>query len=180
MKKLTVLLEIISVLGALASILWLFLKPGPDAFAASLVALAAIFAIGVDAQIKLSKVLDESLSKRILSIQEIRNVTDNIPRLTANELFKKLRSDNEFLTSFTSRFLRIFGLRKELIPIIEPELVNLIDNELEPLFDIGVGRYTLKEGKLKRFATLAVQLAEMVRDIENKLTREHRKRFGLR
>jgi len=180
MKKVTILVEIISTMGALASILWLFLAPGPEPFAASLIALAAILGIGVQAQVKLSKVLDESLSERLLSIQEIRKVTDNIPRVTANELLNKLESDNEFLTSFTARLLRIFGLRRELIPIIEPELISLIDNKLEPLFNIGIGNYTLKKGKLKQFAAIAVELAEMVRAIENKLTQEHRKRFDFR
>jgi hypothetical protein len=178
MKKVTILVEVISTLGALASILWLFLAPGPEPFAASLIALAAILGIGVQAQAKLAKVLDESLSERLLSIQEIRKVTDNIPRVTANELFKKLKDDKEFLGSFTSRLLRVFGLRRELVPVREPELINLIDNELEPLFDIGVGQYSLKEGKLKQFATLAVKLTEMVRTFEAKLMEEHRKRFN--
>ena len=177
MKKVTILVEIISTISAFASILWLFLAPGPEPFAASLVALTAILGIGVQAQVKLAKALDESLSERLLSIQEIRKVTDNIPRVTGDELFIKLQNDNEFLSSFTSRLLRIFGLRRELIPVIEPELINLIDDELEPLFNIGVGNYSLKNDKLKQFAMVAVKLAEMVRAIENKLTQEHRKRF---
>jgi hypothetical protein len=104
-------------------------------------------------------------------------VTSDIPRLSANELFNKLENDKEYLKSFTYRLLRIFGLRRELIPTIEPELVRLIDDDLEPLFDIEVGRYTLKKGKLKKFASLAVKLAKMVREIEEELTEEHRKRL---
>jgi len=177
MKKVTILVQIISTLGALATILWLFLAPGPEPFAASLVALTVILGIGVQAQVKLAKVLDESLSERLLSIQEIWKITNSIPRVSANELFMKLKNDNEFLTAFTHRFLRIFGLRRELIPVIEPELINLIDDELEPLFNIEVGRYFLKESKLKQFALVSIKLADMVRVIENKLTQEHRKCF---
>ena len=95
-------------------------------------------------------------------------------------MLKKLKSDDEFLTSFTFRLLRIFGLRRELIPVIEPELISLIDDGLEPLFNIEVGKYSLKDGRLDQFATLAVELAEMVRAIEKKLTLEHRKRFDFR
>jgi len=177
MKKVTILVEIISTLSAFAAVLWLFLAPGPEPFVASLVALSAILGIGVRVQVKLARALDESLSERLLSIQEIRSVTDNIPRVTANELFLKLKNDNEFLSSFTSRLLRIFGLRRELIPVIEPELISLIDDELEPLFNIEVGRYFLKKNELEQFAIVAFKLAETVREIENKLTQEHRKRF---
>jgi hypothetical protein len=56
MKKLTILVEIVSTIGAFASILWLFLDPGPEPFAASLVALFVILGIGVRAQMQLAKV----------------------------------------------------------------------------------------------------------------------------
>ena len=177
MKKLTILVEIVSTIGAFASILWLFLDPGPEPFAASLLALVVILGIGVRAQVQLAKVKDESLSERLLAIQEIMKVTSDIPRLTTNQLFNKFKNDKEFLRSFTSRLLRIFGLRRELIPMIEPELIRLIDDELEPLFDIEVGKYTLKNSKLKKFASFAVKLAQMVREIEKNLVEEHRNRL---
>jgi hypothetical protein len=135
-----ILAEIISTLGALGSILWLFLAPGPEPFVASLVSLGVILGIGVQAQVKLAKALDESLSERLRTIQEIRKVTENIPRVTADELLKKLKTDDEFLISLTMRLARIFGLRRELIPTIEPELINLIDDEFEPLFNLEVGK----------------------------------------
>ena len=115
---------------------------------------------------------------KLTAIQEIMKVTSDIPRLTTNQLFNKFKNDNDFLRSFTNRLLRIFGLRRELIPMIEPELIRLIDDELEPLFDIEVGKYTLKNGKLKKFASLAVKLAKMVREIEKNLVEEHRNRLN--
>ncbi len=177
-KKATILVEVISTLGALASILWLFLDPGPEPFAASLVCLAVILGIGVQAQAKLAKILDESLSERLHSIQEIKQVVDNIPRATVDELFKKLSNDEELRKSLTSRLVRLFGLRRELIPYLEPELINLIDDKFEQFYIIEVGKYTFRAEKIHEFAIFAVKIAEMVRVIEKKLTEEHRKRLG--
>jgi hypothetical protein len=178
MEIIITLIQIISILGALASIFSLYLTPGPVPFGASIVAVGAIVAIGARAQSKLANVLDESLSERLRSIQEIRKVTINIPRVTADELLKKLKDDVSFLNSLEGRLARIFGLRRELTPIIEPELVSLIDDELEPLFNLEVGTCSLKRDKLKQFALVAVKLDERVRTIEIKLGKEYRKRFG--
>ncbi len=177
MKRLSILVKIISILGAYASIIWLFFEPGIEIFIVSISALTTIIGFAVPAQVKLAKVLDEYISKRLLSIKKIRKVTNSIPRVTENELFIKLENENAFCSSLTSRLVRIFGLRRELIPIIEPELISLIDDELEPLFNIGVGKCTLKDDKLKQFAVVALKLYEMVQVIENKLVQKHRKRF---
>ena len=179
MKKLTILVEIISTIGAFASILWLFLDPGPEPFAASLAALVVILGIGIRAQVQLSKIQDESLSERLLAIQEVMKVTTDIPRLTESQLLLKFKNDDEFLKSFTYRMLRIFGLRRELIPIMEPEIVSLIDEELEPLFDIEVGKYTLKEEKIKEFASVTIKLDKIVRRLEKELTKERRNRLNI-
>jgi hypothetical protein len=176
--KSTILVEVISTLGALASILWLFLDPGPEPFAASLVCLAVILGTGVQAQVKLAKIQDEALSERLNSIREFMQVTDDIPRAPADELLKKLGSDEKFRKSLTLRLVRLFGLRRELIPYLEPELIDLIDDEFEQFYIIGVGLYTFKNEKLHEFAIFAEKLAKTVRGIEKKLTEEHRKRFG--
>ena len=177
-KKISILVEVVSTLGALASILWLFLDPGPEPFAASLVCVAVILGTGVQAQIKLAKIQDETLSERLNSIREIMQVTNDIPRVSATELFKKLEDDEEFRNSLTRRLVRLFGLRRELIPYLEPELINLIDEEFEQFYVTGVGLYTFKKEKLNEFAVFVEKLANTVRGIEKKLTDDYRKRVG--
>ena len=176
-KKATILVEVVSTLGALASILWLFLDPGPEPFAASLVCLAVILGIGVQAQVKLAKIQDEPLLERLNSIREIMQVIHDIPRTSADELFKRLDGDEEFRNSLPRRLVRLFGLRSELIPHIEPELIDLIDNELEQFYIIGVGLYTFKKEKLHEFSIVAEKLVSIVWEIEKKLTEEYRIRF---
>jgi hypothetical protein len=176
-KKATILVEIISTLGALASILWLFLDPGPEPFAASLVCLAVILGIGVQAQIKLSKIQDDALSERLSSIREFIHAIDDIPRLTAEELEVKLKNDSELCKSLTSRLVSIFGLRREYIPYIEQELIDLIDNEFQQFYDIGVGSYKFNKEKIHEFAIFSEKLAKTVRDVEKKLIADYRKRF---
>ena len=176
-EKTSILAEVISTLGALASILWLFLDPGPEPFAASLVCLAVILGTGVRSRIKLAKMQDETLLRRLNSIREIMQVTDDIPRIPADELLTKLNNDERFCKSLTSRLVRLFGLRRELIPFLEPEIIDLIDNEFEPFYSIGVGLYTFNDEKLHEFSVLAVKLAITVKEVERKLTEEHRKRF---
>ncbi|MBC8434327.1 MAG: hypothetical protein H8D96_20655 [Desulfobacterales bacterium] len=175
--KAAILAEVISTIGALASILWLFLDPGPEPFAASLVCLAVILGIGVRSQVKLAKMQDDALLERLNSIREIMQVTDDIPRIPADELLTKLNSDEKFCKSLTLRIVRLFGLRRERIPFLEPEIIDLIDNEFEPFYSIGVGLYTFKSEKLHEFSVFAVKLANTVRELERKLTEEHRKRF---
>lgn len=171
------LAEIISTLGALASIFWLYLDPGPEPFAASLLCVSVVLGIGVQAQVKLSKILDSELEKRLNAIKEFIYVIDDIPRLPIGELINKLEDDKEFSKSLTLRMVRIFGLRRECIPYIEPKLIDLIDNEFEQFYDIGVGSYVFKTTKLQQFAVFSEKLARKVREIENNLTIEHRKRF---
>lgn len=105
-------------------------------------------------------------------------VTNNIPRVPAGELFTKLSNDEDFCNSLTSRLVRLYGLRRELIPYLEPELIDLIDNEFEQFYTIGVGLYTFKNEKLHEFSVLTEKLTKTVRGIEKKLTDEHIKRFG--
>lgn len=176
-KKATILVEIISTLGALASILWLFLDPGPEPFAASILCVSVILGIGVNAQLKLSRIQDSELIERLNAIKEFMQVIDDIPRLTTITLIDKLESDIVFSNSLTSRMVRLFGLRRECIPHVDPEIIDLIDNEFEQFYDIGVGSYVFKKDKLHEFALFAEKLTKKIREIENNLTIEHRKRF---
>jgi hypothetical protein len=68
----------------------------------------------------------------------------------------------------------MFGLRNELIPFIETEFIDLIDNRLEPLFIIENGTYTFREEKIEEFANFAADARSLVVSIENKLTTEYR------
>ena len=180
MKTATILPEIISALGAFASILWLFINPGWEPFVVSLVTSLAILGVAIRAQLKLARVLDESLLQRLQSIQEIRKVTDFIPKTTAESLLNKLSTDANYLRRFSSIIQRLFGLRRELIPNLEPDLVTLIDNELEPLCAIESGGHEIKSEKLQELSILAIKLSEVVRLAEHKLTQEHRERFGIK
>ncbi len=177
-KKNIFLVEVISTLGALASILWLFLDPGPEPFAASIVCLGIILGTGVQARVKLAKIQDDALTERLNSIREFLQVTDNIPRVSADELFENLENDKEFCKSLTSRLVRLLGLRRELIPYIEPELINLIDGEFVGFYNIKVGTYNFKNEKLREFSIFAEKIAKTVKEIEKRLTEEHRKQIG--
>jgi hypothetical protein len=177
-KKTTILVEVISTLGALASILWLFLDPGPEPFAASLVCLAAILGTAVQAQVKLAKIQDEALTERLNSIREIIRVVDNIPRVSADGLFRTLDNDKEFRNSLIHRLVRLFGLRRELIPYVEPELITMIDDEFEKFFVVRAGSYNFRDEKLQEFAIFSEKLSKTVREIEKQLIEEHRKRVA--
>lgn len=178
MNKAAIVTDALSVSAALITVLWLYLDPGPEPFVASLASLVAILVIVIQAQVKLAKVQDESLSKRLHSIQEIRRVIDDIPRVDRGELYYKLFNNDDLCNSLTSRLVRLFGLRRELIPYLEQELVDLIDNEFEQFYVIEVGHYTFRKEKLYEFAVCVDKLAKVVREFEKKLTDEHRKRFG--
>jgi hypothetical protein len=176
-KKITILLEIISVAGALASILWLFLDPGPEPFAASLVTLGVILGIAVQAQIKLSKAIDESLEYRLNALREIISIVDNIPKVSIYDLSAKLYTDAEYCKQLASRLVRLFGLRRELIPYLEPEFINLIDNELAQLYVIELGTYTFKNDMVHKLIDFCEKVTKFVQTTEMKLTKEYRSRF---
>jgi len=178
MKKATILVPVISSLGAMASMGWFFLDPGLEPFVAGLVCLTAVLVESVNAQIRLTKLQDEDLSKRLDSIRELKQVVDDIPRGSADELLKKLDGDTELCRSLTSRMVRLFGLRRELIPNLEPELIDLIDHEFEKFYIVEVGHCTFRRERLHEFAVFAEKITGVVRAIEKSLTDEHRKRFG--
>lgn len=112
---------------------------------------------------------------RFESLRQIRAVTANIPPdLSAEELEEKLLWDEDFRQQLVHRLVRLFGLRNELIPYIETEIVKLIDTQLEPLFTIENGSYTLKSNKLPEFAAAVVQIRHTVAAGEQRLLKEYR------
>jgi hypothetical protein len=59
----------------------------------------------------------ELLEKQFEAFRELRQVSDDIPREPAgDELIVYLKSQPELLNSLKNRILRIFGLRRELVP----------------------------------------------------------------
>jgi hypothetical protein len=120
--------------------------------------------------------LGPNLSK-FESLREIKSVTSNIPPdLDETELGNKLTVDPDFLGKLSGRLVRLFGLRNELIPFIEPEIVELIDRQLQPLYKIENGSYTFKPDKISELATFAHKARLLVTAIEEKLMNEYRER----
>lgn len=178
MKKVTILAEVVSIVAGLTSIFWLYFDPGLEPLVVCLGAFAAIVGIAVSAQNKLSKALDDSLTRRLRAVQEVKRIVDNIPRLSREELFERLSSDPQFRRGLTSRLVRLLGLRTELVPYIEPGIADLIDREFEPLFVVELGKYTFRDEKLDEFITFAERVVEIVHTTEAELTDEYRRRFS--
>ena len=103
------------------------------------------------------------------ALREIKSVISNIPpHLSRKELEDRLKNDQEFQKSLTHRLVGLFGLRNELIPYIEPEIMDLIDKQLEPLFIIENGSYTLRTERIPEFAAFAENIKLLVAAIEEK------------
>ena len=102
-------------------------------------------------------------------------VIDQFPSgLTTEELQSRL-SDNAFRKSMADRVVRLFGLRRELIPFIDHEFVELIDNKLGPLYVIDAGTYTLRDNCVEQFSATLVNLRDLSIRVEKKLVAEHEK-----
>lgn len=124
------------------------------------------------------QLLVDTLKNKFDALREIKSVMGNIPPdLNKEGLIERLRNDDDFRNSLTSRMVRLFGLRNELIPFIAPEFVDLIDTQLEPLFTIENGIYTFRPEKLQAFAVFADKARLLVSSIETKLTEEYKKQL---
>jgi hypothetical protein len=123
----------------------------------------------------IKQLLVDTIKQKFDALREIKSVIGNIPpNLSKQELIERLESDSDFRRDLTGRLVRMFGLRNELIPFIETEFIDLIDNRLEPLFIIENGTYTFREEKIEEFANFAADARSLVVSIENKLTTEYR------
>ena len=124
------------------------------------------------------QLLVDTLRNKFDALREIKSIIGNIPPdLNKEDLIERLRNDDDFRNSLTSRMVRLFGLRNELIPFIAPEFVDLIDTQLEPLFTIENGRYNFRPEKLQAFAMFADKARLLVSSIETKLTEEYKKQL---
>jgi hypothetical protein len=103
------------------------------------------------------------------ALREIKSVVSNIPpHLNKHELEERLKKDKDFRDSLSHRLVRLFGIRNDFIPNIEAELIDLIDNQLGPLFLIENGKYDLMPEKLPEFVAVTENLRSLVAAIETK------------
>jgi hypothetical protein len=122
----------------------------------------------------------DTLKQKFDALREIKSIVGNIPpNLSKQELVERLKSDPDFCRDLTSRMVRMFGLRNELIPFIETEFIDLIDNRLVPLFIIENGTYRFREEEVEEFANFAAEAKSLVTSIESKLTAEYRNQLKL-
>jgi hypothetical protein len=120
----------------------------------------------------------DTLKNKFDALRAIKEVIGNIPPdLNKEGLIERLSQDMYFRNSLTSRMERLFGLRNELIPFITPEFVDLIDTQLEPLFEIENGSYTFRTDKIEAFALFAHNARSLVLYTETKLTNEYKKQL---
>jgi hypothetical protein len=116
----------------------------------------------------------DNLLSRLAALREVMSVTDNIPsNLDFTGLKLKIANDPEFYKNLNYRLIRLFGLRTELTPYLEPEIRKFIDYSFRPLFDIGVGSYKLLPDKEDKFAHAAIELRRITNSVEEKLIKEH-------
>ncbi len=149
-------------------------KIGP--YVVPLIAVALAWVLSRKSYVK--EISLDNLRRKFDALREIKAVLDNIsPNLSKEDLFDKLTRDAEFRKGSSERIQQLFGLRNELMPYIDPEFVEFIDEKLKPLFNVATGVYTYKEEKNDEFATFLVEAITMADSIEKKLTKEYKRHF---
>lgn len=120
----------------------------------------------------------EILERKIKALQALREVVDNIPRdIKAEQLAERMRADSEFKKNLEHRLVRLFGLRRELIPYLDEKIIFLIDKRFMPLFLIAAGSYDLKADTINAFAKCCEELIIETDNLEKSLTKSYHKRF---
>ena len=115
----------------------------------------------------------DALERRFEALSAIMAVADNVPsHMSYDELVAQLENDDGFRRNMSGRLVRLFGLRNELIGWLDPDIVDFIDDRLRPLYRSGVGKYDLQRDRVGEFATLALELPELVARTERKLLKE--------
>ena len=119
------------------------------------------------------------LRQRFDALRQIKSEVKDIwsPDISRQELVEKLNGDAAYRKDCSERLIRLFGLRNELIPYIEPEFVNLIDGQLKQLFDIETGKYTFREEKVEELVAFTETIISQVDAVEKALTQEYKKHF---
>jgi len=120
----------------------------------------------------------EILEKKIEALRSLREVVDNIPRdIKAEQLSRRMGADSEFKKNLEHRLIRLFGLRRELIPYLDKNIIFLIDKRFMPLFLIEAGSCDLKADTIDEFAKCCEELIKETDNLEKNLTESYYKRF---
>jgi len=116
----------------------------------------------------------EHVQRKFGAFREIKSVLDLFPQdLTRDQLLEKMNSDAAFRNRVSERLVRLFGLRNELVPYLEAELVTLIDSKLRPLYYIEGGTFTFKDGECGNLVDIAQKMIGTLRSLEKNLTEKY-------
>lgn len=113
----------------------------------------------------------DALDRRLDAYRQLKHVLENVPDVTAEALLARLQSDPALSSNLQHRLARLFGLRVELVPYLDPSIAKAIDQQFSPAFRYEAGSCELVD--LQRFATSAVGLLEQCNALESKLVREY-------
>ena len=117
----------------------------------------------------------DRLADSFNALREIRRIVEDVPPdLKIDELRERLADDN-FRRNLGNRFVRLFGLRTELIPSLDNDIVDFIDNQLRPLYIIETGTYDLREERVAEFAVSCLELRKLSHRVEKQLSGEYEK-----
>ena len=117
----------------------------------------------------------DRLADSFTALKEIRQIAENVPPdLNVDELTKRL-GENDFCKKLNHRLIRLFGLRTELIPFLDNDIVDFIDNQLRPLYKIETGAYDLRDECVPKFATCCLRLRTLANRVEKRLCDEYEK-----
>ena len=75
--------------------------------------------------------------------------------------------------------VRLFGLRNELIPGIDPSFVALIDKEMQPLYKIENGIYSFREARTNQLVEFIMNMKSTIDSIEQKLISNYEEYYNL-
>ena len=121
----------------------------------------------------------DSLNDRFAALRKFIKVVEDIPSdVGRQELVFRLQSDKRFREELAHRLVRLFGLRNELVPLLDREVVDFIEKTFRPLFDIETGEYALSPDKVEQFGEAALELRRISSRVEKRLVAEHEKLSG--
>ena len=122
----------------------------------------------------------EYLREKFSALREIKKVIGNVPPdLDRIQLLDKINTEKKFCEDLTGRLVRLFGLRNELIPGIDPSLVALIDKEMQPLYKIENGIYVFRETRTNKLVEFIMDIKSTLGLIEEKLISDYERYYKL-
>ena len=116
----------------------------------------------------------DALDRRFEALSEIMAVADNVPSdMSYDEFVEQLETD-DFRRNMSGRLVRLSGIRRERVGWLDPAIVDFIDDRLRPLYRSGGGEHDLPRDRAREFATVALELPELVARTESKLLGERK------